>query len=179
MTDKENVAEIIPKKLSFSSTISDHRSRSTSNADNIAVSFHGSVASVGSFINNDTVETNEELPLFPNRKIYKNLAILSASLVILFTAYVSVISLQSSLNTKGNVGINALIVMNSFILVSSTYSSKRHFLPLVWFTFPHQCCHGYLRTKMDSYYRYYCLYLLHRCQCSTHSSFDVHLYVLD
>ena len=117
MTDKENAAEIIPKKLSFSSTTSDCRSRSTSNVDNIAVSFHGSVACVIPFVNNDIVENNEDLPLFSNRQIYKNLIILSVSLVILFTAYVSVLSLQSSLNTVGNAGINALIVMNAFILV--------------------------------------------------------------
>lgn len=131
MTDKENVAEIIPKKLSFSSTTSDCRSRSTSNADNIAVNFHGSVASVVSFVNNDIVENYEDLPVFSNRQIYKNLIILSVSLLILFTAYVSVVSLQSSLNTEHNVGINALIVMNAFILVRRFFfwsnSSKMNF----------------------------------------------------
>lgn len=117
MTDKENAAEIIPKKLSFISTTSEGRSRATSFADNLAVGFHASSSSVVPIVNQDVVENNEDLPLFSNRQIYKNLAILSFALLILFTAYISIISLQSSLNAKGNVGVNALIVMNVFILV--------------------------------------------------------------
>ena len=119
MTDKENIAEIIPKKLSFTSTTSDCRSRSTSNADILGVSFNGTVASFAPTVDSDNTENNEDLPLFSNRQISKNLIILSVALLILFTAYTSIISLQSSLNAKGNVGINALIVMNAFILVRS------------------------------------------------------------
>ena len=114
MTDKENIAEIIPRKLSFISTTSDCRSRSTSNADHHTANFHESFVPL---INNTIVEHNEDLPLFSNRQIYKNLAILSIAFLVLFTAYTSILVLQSSLNTKGNVGINSLIVLNAFGIV--------------------------------------------------------------
>ena len=44
------------------------------------------------------------------QKLFKNLLVLSLALVLLFTAYTNMLTLQSSLNTKQNVGVNSLII---------------------------------------------------------------------
>jgi hypothetical protein len=113
MTDKENEAEIIPKKLSCTSVTSECRSRTSS----ILVDIHTSVSSVLPVVTIDPVENDEDLPLFSNRQIYKNLIILSISFVLIYIAFLGIVSLQSTLNAKGNVGVNSLIVINVFILV--------------------------------------------------------------
>lgn len=118
MNNIENEIEIIPKKLSFTSTIVENRSRATSIIDNLATDFETPLPPIVSTIINETDENNEDLPLFSTGKIYKNLFILSIAFVIIFTAYSGILSLQSSLNTKGNVGVNSLIVINVFMLVS-------------------------------------------------------------
>jgi hypothetical protein len=120
MTDIENEAEIIPRKISFMSTISESRSRATSIIDNLAVDFQTSPLPVVPTVINETDENNEDVPLFPIRKIYKNLIILSIAFILVFTAYSGILSLQSSLNTKGNVGVNSLIIINFFMLVSTS-----------------------------------------------------------
>jgi hypothetical protein len=112
MNDKENDAEIIPKKLSFTSVTSEGRSRTSSIID-----LHTSVSSVFPVVTIDQVENDEDLPLFSNRQIYKNLTILSISFVLIYVAFLGIVSLQSTLNAKGNVGVNSLIVINAFILV--------------------------------------------------------------
>ena len=116
MTDEENAAEIMPKKLSNTSPTNDRRSKSTVNAHTASYSFHESVASI---VNNGIVKNNEDLPLFSSRQIYKNLAILSIVFLLLYTAFQSIIALQSSLNTKDNVGINTLIIINALFSVRS------------------------------------------------------------
>jgi hypothetical protein len=118
MTDIENAAEIIPRKLSFMNITNENRSRPVSIVDNFAVDFHTSISSVIPIIINETNENDKDVPLFSNRKIYKNLVIISLTFVLMFTAYGGIIALQSSLNTKGNVGVNSLIIINTFILVS-------------------------------------------------------------
>lgn len=111
MTDIENLAEIIPRKLSYTSITSENRSRTSSIIVDHAV--------IPTAIN----EIDEEdIPLFSSRKIYKNLVVLSTAFVLLFTAYAGILSLQSSLNTVGNVGVNSLIVINVLILVSAFYN---------------------------------------------------------
>jgi hypothetical protein len=120
MTDIENEAEIIPRKLSFMSTISESPSRETSIIDNLAVNFQTSLPPVIPTVINETDENNEDIPLFPIRKIYKNLIILSVAFLLIFIAYIGIAVLQSSLNTKGNVGVNSLIVMNACSMVSTT-----------------------------------------------------------
>jgi hypothetical protein len=116
MTNTENAAEILPKKLSFTST-SENRSRTASIIDNHAVDFHTSISSVTPIVINETNEIDENALLFSIRKIYKNLIILSLTFLLMFTAYGGIVALQSSLNTKGNVGVNSLIIINVFILV--------------------------------------------------------------
>lgn len=61
---------------------------------------------------------NDGIPQFSVAKIYKNLILLSVAFVLMFTAYNGMTMLQSSLNTKNNVGINSLIVTYSFLIVS-------------------------------------------------------------
>jgi len=117
-TKIENAAEIIPRKLSFMNITNENRSRSASIVDNFAVDFHTSISSVIPIIINETDENDKDVSLFSNRKIYKNLVIISLTFVLMFTAYGDIIVLQSSLNTKGNVGVNSLIIINTFILVS-------------------------------------------------------------
>ena len=61
----------------------------------------------------------ETTPTFSIGKIYKNLILLSAAFVLLFTAYNGIVTLQSSLNVKNNVGVNSLIITYAFLIVSS------------------------------------------------------------
>ena len=118
MADKENNAEIIPRKLSFTNSKNDSRSRSTSYTENNPINFPGSDASAVPLVNNDNSRNkNDDAVPFSNQQIYKNLVILSIAFLFLCTAYASISVLQSSLNVKGNVGVNALIVMNVFVLV--------------------------------------------------------------
>jgi hypothetical protein len=114
----ETDVEIIPKKVSFTSSTSDNRSRTTSFIENLAVDYNTSILFVIPPIINETDENDDDIPLFPNRKIYKNLIILSLAFVFMYTAYGGILVLQSSLNIKDNVGVNSLIVLNSLILVS-------------------------------------------------------------
>lgn len=124
MTDIEIDAEMIPAKLSFMSSTSDCRSRATSVINDQAVDYNTTLSAVVPPIINEAVETNEDLPLFPLRKVYTNLIIISIAFTLLFTAYSNILSIQSSLNAKGNVGVNSLIVLNIFILVSSLKLKK-------------------------------------------------------
>lgn len=118
MTNIENAAEIIPAKLSFMSSTGDCRSRTTSIINDQAVDCNASLSVVVPPIIHEAVGTNEDPPLFSLRKVYKNLIIISIAFTLLFTAYGNIISMQSSLNAEGNVGVNSLIVLNVFILVS-------------------------------------------------------------
>ncbi|UJR32834.1 hypothetical protein I4U23_020296 [Adineta vaga] len=106
----------------------ENRSKNASFTDSIAVDFHTSISSVIPIIINDIDDDNnndekekEEVPPFSVRQIYKNLAVLSIAFVLLFTAYSGIAALQSSLNTKGNVGVNSLLVSTIFVLFSSIF----------------------------------------------------------
>jgi hypothetical protein len=65
-------------------------------------------------------ENNPDVPIppFSIQKIYKNLLLLSIAFVLMFTAYNGMVTLQSSLNVKNNVGVNSLIITYSFLIVS-------------------------------------------------------------
>lgn len=67
---------------------------------------------------------DENIPPFSIRKIYKNLTLLSLAFILLFTAYNGMVTLQSSLNVKGNVGVNSLIITYSFLIVSRTHRDQ-------------------------------------------------------
>jgi len=58
------------------------------------------------------------IPAFSIRKIYKNLLLISLAFVLMFTAYNGMVTLQSSLNVKNNVGVNSLIITYSFLIVN-------------------------------------------------------------
>ncbi|CAF0882876.1 unnamed protein product [Rotaria sordida] len=121
MTDIENAAEIIPKELSFTSLTSENRSRTNSIVDSVAVDFYTSVSSIVPIVIHETNENDEHIKLFPIRQVYKNLIIISLGFLIMYTAFHGILSLQSSLNAKGNVGVNALIVLNIAILFSAIF----------------------------------------------------------
>ena len=98
------------------------RSRTTSIINEQTIDYDVSPSVVVSPIINDDLETtNANIPLFSLRQVYKNLIIMCLAFTVLFTAYSNILSLQSSLNTKGNVGVNSLIVLNVFALVSSLF----------------------------------------------------------
>ncbi|CAF0755185.1 unnamed protein product [Adineta ricciae] len=103
----------------------ENRRKTSSFIYSIPVHSHSSIPSVDPTIINDATETNikekDEVPILSIRQIYKNLAILSIAFVLLFTAYNGIAALQSSLNTKGNVGINSLLVNTIFIAFSSIF----------------------------------------------------------
>ena len=68
---------------------------------------------------------DEPIPPFSIGKVYKNLTLLSLAFILLFTAYNGMVTLQSSLNVKGNVGVNSLIITYTFLIVSRTNQDKR------------------------------------------------------
>jgi hypothetical protein len=118
MTDIE--IDTMPRASSITNSISANRSRAGSVADILAVDFHTSISSVVPFVIDDNDDDdNDEVPVFSIRQIYKNLSILSIAFVLMFTAYSGISALQSSLNNKGNVGVNSLIITNVFVLVST------------------------------------------------------------
>ena len=117
MTDNRNEAEVVPKKQSFTSMTSEDRSRASSIID-----LHTPVASVLPVVTLDPIEDDDGAPLFTTRQIYKNLAILSTAFVLIYIAFLGVVSLQSTMNAKGNVGVNSLIILNAFILVRTSPS---------------------------------------------------------
>lgn len=116
--------DFVPNELSAIHEDEEFRRKSISFTDSIPVDSHSSIFSVGPVVINDTTETNinkkHEVPIFSIRQIYKNLAILSISFVLIFTAYSGIAALQSSLNAKGNVGINSLLVNTIFIAVCTS-----------------------------------------------------------
>jgi hypothetical protein len=69
--------------------------------------------------NESTNENNEMSPTFSIRKIYKNLLIISLAFVLMFTAYNGMVTLQSSLNKKNDVGVNSLTITYAFLIVKS------------------------------------------------------------
>ena len=119
MSDMEDKDEIIPKTSTSMLFTSENRSRTTSIVENLVVDFHTSISSVTPSLTNNINVNDDDIPLFTVRQIYKNLSILAISFLLIFTAYDGISVLQSSLNTKGNVGINSLIVMNAVASVST------------------------------------------------------------
>ncbi|CAF1192085.1 unnamed protein product [Rotaria sordida] len=68
MTDIENAAEIIPKKLSLTSLSSENRSRITSIVDNLAVDFHTSISSIVPIVIDEINENDKDISPFSIRK---------------------------------------------------------------------------------------------------------------
>ena len=119
MVDEGNQHENIQKGSSCMDSSSETRSRAGSIIDALAIDYPTSISSVVPSMINDTDSSDDRgIPRFSIRQIYKHLAILSLSFVLIFTAYSGISFLQSSLNTKRNVGINSLIVSSAFQLVS-------------------------------------------------------------
>ncbi|CAF1230371.1 unnamed protein product [Adineta steineri] len=106
--------DTIPPKLSYISLTSEDQINA---ASKIAIMNVDPLKSTSP--DNQLTITNNTIPIFSIRKIYKNLIILSISFVLLFTAYSGISTLQSSLNTKNNVGVNSLIITYSFLIFSS------------------------------------------------------------
>jgi hypothetical protein len=109
MTDIENEVETIPL-LSYTSTT----------GDNVAVGTKTSISPVTLTVTTKIDESDNDIPLFSIRQIYKNLIILSFAFLLFVTASYGMQVLQSSLNAKGNVGVNSLIISNVFLLVSTS-----------------------------------------------------------
>ena len=127
MNDKENESQTVLNKLSLINSIEESRPTTTLSIGKTTVSA----------INNDINKINQTRSPSTSRQVYKNLTLISFAFLMLFTGHTGIVSLQSTLNAKGNVGVNTLIVMNSFVLVRMSMlikSSKKRFL-LVWFTF--------------------------------------------
>ncbi|CAF1362774.1 unnamed protein product [Adineta steineri] len=111
-----NVDELdpVPRKLSYISLTGEDQSNG---ASKIAIMNIDPLKSTSP--DNQPTIINDTIPIFSIRKIYKNLILLSLSFIILFTAYNGMVTLQSSLNTKNNVGVNSLIITYSFLIFSS------------------------------------------------------------
>jgi hypothetical protein len=110
----ENKDTPIPRKLSYISSISEDQSNGASKFGAMTMDILKSTP-----INNTPALVDAEpIPLFSIAKIYKNLFLLALAFVLMFTAYNGMATLQSSLNTKNNVGVNSLIVTYSFLIVN-------------------------------------------------------------
>ena len=112
MTDENEIDAIMSTVSLINSNDKDQTTASVRTNSNIIVDPHISVGSVVQSINND-----DTVPVFSIRKIYKNLLTLSWAFLLLFIAYSGITILQSSLNTKHNVGINSLIISNACVIV--------------------------------------------------------------
>ena len=66
-------------------------------------------------------ERKHNLPITSKRIIYKNLAVVSASFCLLFTAYHSLQNLQSSINVADGVGTIGLTVAYVSVIISSAF----------------------------------------------------------
>jgi hypothetical protein len=111
MVDNED--NEIPRKLSFISSTSEDQTNATSKVgiifiDPLKTSSNGVEQTI----------PNDSIPIFSIGKIYKNLFLLSLAFVLLFTAYNGMVTLQSSLNVKNNVGVNSLIITYAFLIVN-------------------------------------------------------------
>lgn len=112
--DEDDVTSI-PRKLSYVSSISEDQTTGASKFGTITMDILKQ-----SPINNapTTPANTESVPLFSIAKIYKNLFLLALAFVLMFTAYNGMVTLQSSLNTKNNVGVNSLIITYAFLIVT-------------------------------------------------------------
>jgi len=54
-------------------------------------------------------------------RTYKNLLVLCMAFLLQFTAFGAIGSLQSSLNTEANVGVNSLSIIYAFLIFSSIF----------------------------------------------------------
>lgn len=119
MTDTDNEEVENTSKILSSSTraTNENRSRTDSIIPDITFDFQPSISPVIPTVVDGIDKNEDNIPLIPVKGIYKNLFVLSFSMLAFVAAYIGILALQSSLNTKGNVGVNSLIVMNVFLLV--------------------------------------------------------------
>ncbi|CAF0870124.1 unnamed protein product [Rotaria sordida] len=110
--------DTIPRKLSFVSSSAEDQIAVGAKVGNMIVDNHTSLSDIVLPLNNNS---DDQSFRFSINKIYKNLLILSLAFALLFTAYAGISTLQSTLNTKNNVGINALIVTNVLVIFSSIF----------------------------------------------------------
>ncbi|CAF1444616.1 unnamed protein product [Rotaria sp. Silwood1] len=104
----------IPRKLSYISATSEDQTNAASKMGIM------SMAPLKIPLNeNEKHISNDIIPTFSIAKIYKNLFLLSLAFILMFTAYNGMVTLQSSLNVKNNVGVNSLIITYAFLIFSS------------------------------------------------------------
>jgi hypothetical protein len=111
MADNKN--DETPRKLSFISSASENQTNAATKVGMMGIDPLKPALSV-----TEETNLNDTIPLFSIRKIYKNLLLLSLAFVLMFTAYNGMVTLQSSLNVKNNVGVNSLIITYTFLIVS-------------------------------------------------------------
>lgn len=109
-----NETDDLPRKLSFVSITSEDQTNGASKIGIIGIE-----PLKNALADSEQTTPNDIIPPFSIRKIYKNLLLLSLAFVLLFTAYNGMVTLQSSLNAKNNVGVNSLIITYTFLIVSS------------------------------------------------------------
>jgi hypothetical protein len=98
----------LPRKLSFISSTGEDQTNAASKAGIMTIDP----------LKTSLSEVEQTIPIFSIGKIYKNLILLSIAFILMFTAYNGMVTLQSSLNVKNNVGVNSLIITYSFLIVS-------------------------------------------------------------
>lgn len=104
----------IPRKLSYISSTSEDQTNAASKFGMLTLKI---MKENGADEEPSPATSDSPMPAFSIGKIYKNLFILSLAFVLMFTAYNGMVTLQSSLNTKGNVGVNSLIITYAFLIV--------------------------------------------------------------
>jgi hypothetical protein len=108
-----NETDEIPRKLSYVSLSSEDQINAASK-----VGIMGIDPLKTGLSETEQRKLDDIIPAFSIRKIYKNLILLSLAFILMFTAYNGMVTLQSSLNVKNNVGVNSLIITYSFLIVS-------------------------------------------------------------
>ena len=115
MTSADNDILDIPRKLSYISSTSEDQTNAASKFGMLTLKIMKDNSADDDTPPDDPSDST--IQPFPIGKIYKNLFLLSFAFVLMFTAYNGMVTLQSSLNVAGNVGVNSLIITYAFLIV--------------------------------------------------------------
>jgi hypothetical protein len=108
----EDELKTLPRKFSYISSTSEDQTNGASKVGIINI-----IPSKTSSSELDKSPQDDTIPMFSIGKIYKNLFLISLAFVLMFTAYNGMVTLQSRLNVKNNVGVNSLIITYAFLIV--------------------------------------------------------------
>ncbi|CAF0820564.1 unnamed protein product [Adineta steineri] len=117
MASYDEDIDTIPRKLSFIGSSPEDQMAAGAQ---LIVDYHPSSSPPP--IASQSINSDENNPkIFQIRKIYKNLIVISVAFTFMLTAYTSILSLQSSLNVKNNIGVNSLFIIYAGTIFSAIF----------------------------------------------------------